>query len=231
MADDLASRILDAAVAAVAAGKPLADVVGEATSLAAADVPSPAWDTIAALDTAADVTKASPWLARQFELRPMADDITGVWFGLYQVRGAVPGRAEAFVNLSGGSGFPDPAWPTGRTWETAGYAPAPGLRSILPLTAEESPEARALVAGPVVFAYSLALVAALLDTLDAAAALGTKDQLGVVVGDPEGESVVLGVLTAGGLDRSGAARVERPAPEAEEPAAEEAVGEEPADEG
>ena len=163
---------------------------------------------------------ASPWLARQFELRPMADDITGLWFGLYQVRGAVPGKLEAVVNLSGGTGFPDPAWPSGRTWETAGYAPAPGLRSILPLTAEEAPETRALVAGPVVFAYSLGLVAALVDALDPAAALGAKHQLGVVIGDPEGESVVLGVLTAGGLDRSGVARVERPAPAPEAAAAE-----------
>ena len=214
MASDLHNRILDAAVAAVAAGKALADVVGEATSLASAGAASEAWDAIAAVDSAADVASASPWLARQFETRPMPDDITGLWFGLYQVRGSAPGRFEAFVNLSGGTGYPDPAWPTGRTWETAGYAPAPGLRSILPLTADTPPEVRA-VAGPVVFAYSLALVAALVDTLDPAGALGAKDQLGVVVGEPEGESVVLGVLTAGGLDRSGTARVERPAPDEE----------------
>lgn len=216
MADDLTDRILDAALAAVAAGKPMADVVGEVTGLAAAEAPSPAWDTIAALDPAADVAKASPWLARQFETRPMADDITGLWFGLYQVRAAVPGMFEAFVNLSGGTRFPDPAWPAGRTWETAGYAPAPGLRSILPLTGGTPPEVRAVVAGPVVFAYSLALVATLVDGLDPAAALGTKEQLGLVVGDPEGESVVLGVLTAGGLDRSTAARVERPVPAADD---------------
>ena len=224
MADDLHDRILDAAVAAVAAGKPVADVVSEATGLAAAEVPAPAWDAIAALDTAADVAKASPWLARQFEARPMADDITGLWFGLYQVRGSVPGMFEAFVNLSGGAGFPDPAWPSGRTWETAGYAPAPGLRSLLPLTAGEEPEARALATGPVVFAYALGLVAALVDTLDPAAALGDKPQLGVVVGDPEGDSVVLGVLSATGLDRSTAARVERPAPAEEEPAGEAPAG-------
>ena len=212
MSTDLDTRIIDAVVAALAAGKPFADVVAEAVAMAEAEAPSEAWDAITALDTAADVASASPWLARQFETRPMPDDITGLWFGLYQVRGSVPGRFEAVVNLSGGTGYPDPAWPSGRTWETAGYAPAAGLRALLPLTADTPSEVRAVSTGPVVLAYSLALVAALVDTLDPAATLGGREQLGVVVGEPEGESVVLGVLTAGGLDRTKAARVERPAP-------------------
>lgn len=208
-------RLLEAAVASVAAGNSIADVVADILRLAAEEAPSEAWDRLAALDPAADVATAAPWLQRQFENRPMPDDVTGLWFGIYLVRGPVPGRFEAFVALSGDSAWPDTAWPTKAAWETAGYPPAAGLRSLLPSTAGDPDEVRALVRGPVVFAWSLALVAAMVDDLDAAAAVGGRERLGVVVGVPDGDTAVLGELTAGGLDRSGARLEPLPQPEPE----------------
>lgn len=205
MSSDLHDRILDAAVASVRAGRPLADVLAEVVTLAAAEVPSPAWEAIAALDTEADVSKAVPWFVRQFEERRPADDLAGVLFGMYVVRGNSPGRTEAATALSGGPGFPDAGWLANQTWETPGYVPAVGLRSLLPLAAGEEPDVRTVVAGPVAFAYTLALVADVVD--GAAAVLADRPPLGVVVGVPGGEAVVLGTVGAAGLDRSSAARV------------------------
>lgn len=211
MLADLPARLLDAAVASTRAGNAFADVVGEVIASAAAEVPSPVWDDLAATDTAADVAGARPWLLRQFEERPLPDGLTSLWFGLYVVRSSSPGRFEAMVGLSGGPGLPEPGWTSNRTWDAAGYAPAPGLRALLPLTPTEEVDVRGLVAGPVVFAYSLCLVAAVLDAPTAAQILGGRPQLGVIVGVPDGDSVDLGILTTEGLDRSSAART-KPTP-------------------
>ena len=211
MSSDLDARLLDTALASIRAGKPFADVFGEVLGLAAAEMPSPAWDALAATDTATDVAKAIDWVQRQFEERPQPDDMSWLWFGLYVVRSISPGRLDAMVGLSGGPGIPEPDWTITRTWDAAGYAPGPGLRALLSLVADEEPDLRALVAGPVVFAYSLALVAAILDTVGVQL-LGGRPQLGVVVGVPEGEMVELGVLTPAGLDRSGLRRLESAGP-------------------
>jgi len=207
MSSDLHDRILDAALASVMAGQSLADVLAEVVALAAAEAPSPVWEAIAAVDTGADVAKAVPWFVRQFEERPAPDDLAGIWFGIYVVRGNSAGRTEAATALSGGSGFPDAGSLADQSWEAAGYVPAAGLRSLMPLAAAEEPDVRAIVAGPVVFAYTLGLAAAMAEG-GAEAALGGRPQLGVVVGVPDAVTVVLGVLTAAGLDRSSAARVQ-----------------------
>lgn len=216
MTSDLHTQMVDAAIASVGAGKPLAEVLGDVIALAEAEVPSPAWGALAATDTEADVASGTPWLVRQFQERPMADDVDGLLFGLYVVRSPVPGRTEAVVAMSGGAGFPEPAWLASQPWQTAGYVPALGLRALQPLTAEEDAEVRAVVAGPVVFAYALALVAAVLAGLDAPAVLGDRERMGVAVGVPGGETVVLGDLTSAGLDVSGLHRLD-PAPTEDAP--------------
>lgn len=215
MSTDLDARLLDAALASIRSGKPFADVVGEVIGLAAAAMASPVWDALAATDTATDVAKAIPWLLRQFEERPVPDDLASLWFGLYVVRSVSPGRLDAMVGLSGGPGRPEPDWTITRTWDAAGYAPAPGLRALLALAAAEEADLRAVVAGPVVFAYSLGLVAAMLDGTDAAQILPGRPHVEVVVGVPEGAAVVLGVLTPEGLDRSGLCRIELATPSGE----------------
>lgn len=206
MSSDLHDRILDAALASIRAGSPLPEVLGDVVSVAATEAPSPTWEDILATDMAADVSKATPWFVRQFEERPPPDDLAGIWFGMYVVRGNSPGRTEAVAALSGGPGFPAAGWLADQDWEAAGYVPAPGLRALMPLAAADDPELRAIVAGPVVFAYTLGLVADIVEA-GVAAALGGRPQLGVAVGVPDGETIVLGVLTPGGLDRSSASRI------------------------
>lgn len=211
MSSDLDARLLDAALASIRAGKPFADVFGEVLGLAGTEMPSPAWDALAATDTATDVAKGTAWVQRQFEERPQPDDMTWLWFGLYMVRSASPGRLDAMVGLSGGPAIPEPDWTITRSWDAAGYAPGPGLRALLSLAAGEEPDLRAVVAGPVVFAYSLALVAAILDCVGVQL-LDGRPQLGVVVGVPGGQTVELGLLTPAGLDRSGVRRLEPAGP-------------------
>lgn len=118
------------------------------------------------------------------------------------------------VGLSGGAALPEPGWTSNRAWDAAGYAPSPGLRAVLALASAEDADVRATIAGPVVFAYSLALVAAMLDGAGTDQVLGSRPRLEVVVGVPDGEAVVLGVLTPDGLDRSGLQRLEAATPEA-----------------
>jgi hypothetical protein len=84
----------------------------------------------------------------------------------------------------------------------------------MPLTAEEEPDIRAALAGPVVFAYSLGLVVATIEAVDPDDVLGDRPGYGIVVGLPEADKVLVGDLTPSGLDRSRAHLVAPPEAEA-----------------
>ena len=193
---------MDAGLQALRAGKPFAEIFAEVLALAAEELPSPAWDALAATDVGADVEKATGWLLRQLEERWPPDDLSALRFGLHPVRGPRPGRVELVVALSGGPGFPDPSWLANQTWDPVGYAPTQGLRSLLPLAAEASEDVRAVVREPLALVYVAALAAATLDAVDPSRILGDRPQLGVAAGFVDGELVLIGILTAGGLERT-----------------------------
>lgn len=202
MTTDLAVQLVDEATALVRSGEPFKTVHERVVALGAEGLPSPAWDDIAALDVGADVERTCAWLLRQIDERPPPDDLSGVWFGLYEVRGAVPGRFEAVAAVTGAPGFPDPDWLKGRNWEPPGYAPTTGLRSLLPLAFAGGPEVRGLVASAVVLAYGLGFTAAVVDAVDRAKLLAGRPELAVATGFADGNVALVGVLTPAGLDRS-----------------------------
>ena len=210
---------MDAALSELRAGKPFPEVVAGFLAAAAEEMPSPAWEALGATDLAADVKSATTWLARQFQERWPPPDLSGLRFGLYPVRGPRPGRVELVLALSGGSRYPDADWLSDLPWDPVGYAPTPGLRSLLPLAADAADDVRAVVREPLALVYAVGLVAATFDAVEVAGVVGDRPQLGVVAGFPDGDLVVVGVLTAGGLDRA-MERVPRPAPPEEPPAAE-----------
>lgn len=204
--DAAAARIVEEATKLVRAGEPFQAVVGRVVELGAEMVPSPVWGAIGGVDSAADVDRATAWLLRQIESRPPPDDLAALWFALYEVRGSAPGRTEAFMAVSGTTRPPGPEWLSTKSWDPHGYAPAPGLRSLLPLAASGEPEVGELVRSAVVPAYGVGLTAAVLDAVDPGVVLAGRHHLVVATGPSEGEPVVVGDLTPAGLDRSGVAR-------------------------
>lgn len=202
MTSDLAVQLVDEATGLVRSGQPFTAVFDRVVALGAEALPSPAWDDIAAIDVKADVDRTCAWLVRQIDERPPPDEMSGVWFGLYERRGSVPGRFEAVTAVTGAPGFPDPHWLDGRNWEPPGYAPAGGLSALLPFAFAGGPELRDLVASAVVLAYGLGFTAAVVDGVDQAKLLGGRAELAVATGFADGEVALVGILTPSGLDRS-----------------------------
>lgn len=117
--------------------------------------------------------------------------------------GTQKGFRHAAIQLSGGTGFPeDPQWLFNQDWYTPGYAPTPGLASLLPLAAPAGPDLYWLVSYAVVFAYTLGLVATTVDGLDPRVLLGERSEVGVAAGFHDGDIALAGVLSPSGLDRS-----------------------------
>lgn len=217
MRTELSDRLVDHAVRELRDGRSFPDVLASVLAEAADDLPSPAWEALAATDVAADVERAAGWLVRQLEERWPPADLSALRFGLFPVRGPRPGRTELVVALSGGPHFPDPAWLFDQTWDPVGYAPTPGLRALLPTVADEGDEVRGVVGRGLALAYVVGLVAGAVDAVDAARLLGSRPQLGVAAGFPGDEMILVGVLTAAGLDRTTMARIDQPQPDAPPP--------------
>lgn len=105
------------------------------------------------------------------------------------------------VEVSGGPGFPhDPDWLFKQDWYPRGYAPTPGLRSLLAIGYASGHFE--LVSHPVVLVYTISMVLDFLDAVDPRLVLDGRDQLGVAAGFHDGDIAQLGVLTPAGLDRS-----------------------------
>ena len=202
MTTDLAVQIVDEATASVRAGQPFQAVFDRVVALASEGLPSPAWDAIGSVDLAADVQRTTTWLLRQLDDRPPPEDLSALWFGLHEVRGPGPGRAEAVIAVSGGPGFPDPEWLKKKNWDPPGYVPAAGLRSMLPLSVPGGSEVRHLVGSAIVLSYGLGFTAAVVDGLDPARLLGGRPELGIATGFSDGNVALVGILTSSGLDRS-----------------------------
>ena len=209
---DPTESLVDTALEALRAGASFADAYAQVLARAAEQVPSPAWEALGAVDVATDVERATGWLVRQLEERWPPPELSGLRFGLYPVRGPRPGRTELVLAVSGGARFPEAGWEADQPWDPVGYAPTPGLRSLLPLAAEERDEVRAVVGGAVALVYAVGLVVAAIDGADASRVLGNRPHLGVAAGFPDGDLVLVGVVTPAGLDRSSMDRMVRPEP-------------------
>jgi hypothetical protein len=198
----VAERLVLAALEPLRAGASFRAAFDAAVATGAAELPSPVWEVLGATDVDADIAAATPWLLRQCESRPPPEDMTAVWFGLHEVRGSGPGRVETFVAVNGGSGFPDPGWLNARSWDPPGYAPAPGLRSLLPATVDADPDVRQAVRAGLVLAYGVGLAAAVVESVDTAPLLAGRDRLEITTGFADGDVLLVGRLTATGLDRT-----------------------------
>lgn len=107
------------------------------------------------------------------------------------------------MELSGGPGWPDdPDWLSSQDWHPDGYAPTPGLRLLLDIGGESSPDLFGVVSYAVVFVYTLGLVSAVLDTIDPMLFLNGREQLGIATGFHDGDIALL-ALAQGPLGRAG----------------------------
>lgn len=128
--------------------------------------------------------------------------MSGLWFGLYEV---LPGHGEtqqAMMELAGGPGFPDrDDWLFHLTWR-AGYAPLPGLGSVLPLAASGPLQVRDLAGYAVVLTYAMALA---LDAIEAAPIepfLQSRPVLGIATGFHDGDIALIGTAHNGRINRT-----------------------------
>jgi hypothetical protein len=196
---------VERAIELLSKGQSFDDIMDDTLRIADAARPSPIWSTIASVDRNADVRALGSWSLDKLSEHPTPSRLTGLWFGLYEVSRddeAYPTGAEAVLELSGGPGFPDdPDWLFTQDWYPGGYAPTPGLRSLLSIAASSEDHFK-LVRYAIVLTYSLGLVAAALDAIDPSQVLRGADQLGIAVGFHDGDIAQLGVLSASGLDRS-----------------------------
>ncbi|HUR17314.1 MAG TPA: hypothetical protein VMZ51_00060 [Acidimicrobiales bacterium] len=201
----LTSKVVNRAIGLVSAGSTFDAVMDDTLGIADAACPSPIWSTIASVDRNRDVRALGKWMLDKLMEHPRPARLTGLWFGLYEVGPAgeqYPMGAEAVLKLSGGRGFPhDPDWLFKQDWYPGGYAPTPGLGSLLGIAAS-SQDHFGLVSYAFVLTYSLGLVAAALDATDPSQVLQGADQVGIAVGFHDGDIAQLGVLSDSGLDRS-----------------------------
>ncbi|MGH9177747.1 MAG: hypothetical protein ACRD0N_04240 [Acidimicrobiales bacterium] len=199
---DLAEQLVLAALEPLRAGASFRAAFDAAVAVGAVELPSPVWEVVGATDVDADVSASTPWLLRQVENRPPPDDMTAIWFGLHEVRGSGPGRVETFVAVNGGAGFPDPGWLEAHSWDPPGYAPTPGLRSLLPATVDADPGVRRAVRTGLVLAYGAGYAAAVIEAVGPAHLLAGRDQLEITTGFADGDVLLVGRLTPSGLDRA-----------------------------
>lgn len=164
--------------------------------------PSPCWEAIAGIDTHQDVVALATWLAQLSRSAAIPPDVSGLWFGLYEVLPEQGEAAQAVMELAGGPGFPDQEdWLLHLTWR-AGQAPLPGLGAVLPLAAFGTPQVRELAEYAVVLTYAMALT---LDAIEAARIepfLESRPVLGIATGFHDGDIALIGIAHNGRIDRS-----------------------------
>ncbi|PLS75760.1 MAG: hypothetical protein CYG61_05495 [Actinobacteria bacterium] len=198
----LGGELVERAMARCRDGDALEAIIADTVLHGAAGAPSPVWDAVASVDSAPDVVGLGRWVTEKIAERPPPPHLSAIWFGLYELE-TKGGATHAAIQLSGGPGFPeDPQWLFKQDWYTPGYAPTPGLASLLALAAPAGPDLYWLVSYAVVFAYTLGLVGTTLDRLDPQALLGQRSQVGVAAGFHDGDIALVGVLEPSGLDRS-----------------------------
>jgi hypothetical protein len=196
-------QVVELAGNLVSAGRPLAVVHREVVARASSMAPAACWTAIAEIDTRADVDATSAWLAAALDSSDPPADLSGLWFGLYEIEPAQGTGVEAAIDVAGGPGFPDDDdWLFNLTWN-AGYAPARGLGRLLPLSVAETEDVRWLVSYAVVLSYAMALSADVVDQLGAGALLGGRPSLGIVTGFHDGDITMVGTAGATAFTRSG----------------------------
>ncbi len=202
--DELGVVLVENAMRLAKEGQSFDSILNEVTTMADGSLPSPAWDTIKEIDRRADVGELSEWIPRKLtENAP--DDLSGLWFGLYEVGGSDrhARTAEAVLEISGGPGFfDDPNWLDKQSWYPGGYAPTPGLRSLLPIGESAGAAVSEVVSYAIVFAYAVGLVITVFEEANPVTILGDRPSFGVAAGFHDGDIARLGVLTTSGFSRS-----------------------------
>lgn len=200
---DLGSAMVDQALRSAKGGDSFEAILVRTLTAVEQARPSEVWSAIGDIDYLADVRALVDWIPAKLAEDP-PDDLSALWFGLYEVAGPDLSResTEAVLAVSGGPGYPNPDWLDDQTWYPGGYAPTPGLRSILPIAASGGSEIFSLASYVVVFSYVLGLVVTALGQVDRTRVLRRWARLGIAAGFHDGDIVDVGILTRTGFDRS-----------------------------
>lgn len=202
----LGPRLVVRAMELAAQGQSFEELFEQTLQTAEAERPSEIWSEIRAVDRGTDVDRLSRWAVQRLDEQPPPPHLSALWFGLYETMCHThPETAEAVLEINGGPGFPDdPEWLYRQDWCPEGYAPTPGLRSLLRIgDGRHNRDEDGLVSYGIVFVYALGLVMAAIETTDPTLLLGGRVRLGIAMGFHDGDIARLGVLTSAGLDRSG----------------------------
>ncbi len=201
---ELGGALVENALRASQADKTFETILAQALTTANGVLPSPVWDAIRTIDLRADVRGLTEWTRQKLTEDP-PHDLSALWFGLSEMGAAdrYPNDAEAVLQLSGGPGYPDDdEWPFKQNWRADGYAPTPGLRSLLQIGATGGDTVFGVVSYAIVFTYVVGLVTTALDDADPPVIRPEWPRLAIAAGFHDGDTAELGVLTGAGLDRS-----------------------------
>ena len=104
------------------------------------------------------------------------------------------------MEISGGSGYPDDEqWLVHQSWYPGGYAPAPGLQSLMSIGSVGGLVASGFVDYALVLVYSAALVAGALGALEPDDVVLGHERMGIAIGFCDGDIWMLGELAQHGM--------------------------------
>jgi hypothetical protein len=114
----------------------------------------------------------------------------------------LPGRGVSDLYIAGSAHYPSDDWVSDQDWEPTGrYAHSPAQAEMYRLAAEGS-EVLGIVDYVLTFAHAAATVNDSIDQTESDLSLGGAQRRGIAVGHDSGDALLLGELTARGLDRS-----------------------------
>lgn len=199
---DLASAVVERALDDVRARRPLADVFSRALDLLDSSRPAPLWRQLRATDTATDLQATEVVVRGLVRASLPPPGLSGLWFGLHEIAELDDlSDVQPVISLTGGTTFPDDDWLFDQDWSPSEFLPTPVLRGLASgASVDDDPDLAWLVTYALTFAYAVGLVAEVLRGDAGGALLGDRASLAVAVGFHDGDIVLLGSLSADGLD-------------------------------
>jgi hypothetical protein len=186
-------------------GRTIAAKMNAVIDACEAAVPHLGWRDLRALPYDAESTHVRSWISEVLRNEPPPFTIRGIWFGIGNY--LIDGRETADMHIVASAAYD--ATDVDQNWAVyAEYRPEHGeaesriLDSIYDIAYRVHPELENEAEWSLCLAYAAFAIAQMLRT-ETPAFFGAADDIGVVVGFDEGDSLTIGSLTSHGLTPAG----------------------------